>query len=284
MFIKELNSLAKSLGKLKKYNEAKELLLVKNAYLVNNMASLRRYLTDKQGRQIEVIDLNRKAFFDWLEERLDEDPYMLSEMKEWKEKSWDNIIVWKEDPWDVDLSIFPENILNKYLLGGWWRDEIDAVYTPSWDCMDYISLVKDEWLIHFTENAYGISNNGFLYGINELDKLCLTTHFNMGLKQEGGYNFAYPISYKKALKTGLNYGSEAVVFRANGIKVWHHGDEEYQVIFEGSTARDIIPLIISDEKWMAGDLNHGFEDLETAVNWINNNFNQYKKVLVSNYK
>jgi hypothetical protein len=71
------------------------------------------------------------------------------------------------------------------------------------------------------------------------------------------------------------------MFRANGIEVWHYGDEEYQVIFKGSTARDIIPIWESDGQWFAGDYNKGFDSLIDSVSWIENNFDQYKRLLLS---
>ena len=60
-------------------------------------------------------------------------------------------------------------------------------------------------------------------------------------QEKKGFNFAYDASewvkYAKKSDGSYRYGGGAVVFRARGIKVWHEGDKEYQVIFWGPSAR-----------------------------------------------
>jgi hypothetical protein len=269
--MKKIDLLASQLGRMGLKKESKDTLFAKVSYLVNDMAALKSYLADSSGRGLELAELNRTVFFEWLQ---DNEPDAL-----------DSISGWEEDPWGVDLSAISEEILWNYFSSDWWRDRIDSVDLPSWDCMDYRELITDKWLIHFTYSAHDIAANGFKYGVDDLSRLCLTTQLGGETKKRGGFNFAYTADYKEKIRSShaarTGYGNEIVMFKANGIEVWHHGDEEYQAIFKGSTARDIIPIVENDGLWWAGDLNKGFDSLEEVVAWVEANFNQYKRVLLS---
>lgn len=118
-----------------------------------------------------------------------------------------------------------------------------------------------------------------------MEKLGLTCHLSEFEKKYGGYNFAYTLSDfpKYAKKSGgYKYGSEAVVFNASGIKVWHYGDEEPQVIFYGNTAKNIIPITSGENTEFAiyskdNKILYENDDLKNVVYWLIKNFNQYRK-------
>lgn len=162
---------------------------------------------------------------------------------------------------------------------------------PAWAYFsDDPVIIKNQWLIHFTSDAESVSRDGFKYGVDEMEKLGLTTHLGEFDKKYGGYNFAYLISdfnsYAKGRysrgKRGYKYGDEAVLFRASGIKVWHHVDEEPQVIFYGNTARNIIPIVNGDNAdWAIKNKNGRIifenDDLERVVYWVLKNYEQYRK-------
>lgn len=165
---------------------------------------------------------------------------------------------------------------------------------PAWSYFDDSpELVKNQWLIHFTGDADGIADSGFQYGVDDMSKLGLTTHLGDFDKKYGGYNFAYLLSdfvryakgdYSRGSR-GYKYGDEAVIFRASGIKVWHHGDQEPQVIFYGNTATNIIPITSGENaEWAIYGKNRRVlfenDDLQRVVNWLINNFDQYRKRLV----
>lgn len=166
---------------------------------------------------------------------------------------------------------------------------IPEAEVPAWSYFDSPQLVKNQWLIHFTKDARSIAAEGFRYGVNEIDKLGLTTSLGEFEKKYGGYNFSYLLSdfqrygYKGHGK--YKYGDEAVIFRASGIKVWHHGDEEPQVIFYGNTATDIIPITEGENnKWAVRSsktMKSLYEDdeLQKIVDWISKNYEQYRKSL-----
>lgn len=169
----------------------------------------------------------------------------------------------------------------------------DSEY-PAWSYFDdNPKVVKNQWLIHFTNDADGIAREGFKYGVDDMTKLGLTTHLSDFEKKYGGYNFAYLLKdfmrYGKgdwrSNRRGFKYGSEAVLFRASGIELWHHGDQEPQVIFYGKTATNIIPITNGEQyNWAVRNNKNGrifFEsdDLENVVKWIVKNYDQYRKYL-----
>jgi hypothetical protein len=169
---------------------------------------------------------------------------------------------------------------------------IDDSEYPAWSYFsDNPELIKNQWLIHFTNDAEGISNNGFKYGVDDMTKLGLTTNMSEFDKKYGGYNFAYTLNdfvrYSKRSYTqggGYKYGKEAVIFNASGIKVWHHGDEEPQVIFYGNTAKNIISITAGEEyDWgvynKTGKILFENSELEKVVKWITQNYQQYRKIL-----
>jgi hypothetical protein len=161
---------------------------------------------------------------------------------------------------------------------------------PAWSYFDDSpELIKNQWLIHFTDDADSIVREGFKYGVDDMTKLGLTTHLGEFDKKYGGYNFAYLLSdfprYGRRSYVhggGYKYGKEAVVFNASGIKLWHYGDEEPQVIFYGNTAKNIIPITKGENTdWSIRDKNGRilFENdkLERVVDWLVDNYSQYRK-------
>jgi hypothetical protein len=117
----------------------------------------------------------------------------------------------------------------------------------------------------------------------------LTTWFDgkSAEKKLGGYNFAYTV--EDFAGYGLDgdevkYGDGTIlVFRASGIRSFHSGDDEMQTIFNGKTARDIVPIYD-----MMGSLRIyskkrkeliTFSNHIDAVNWVVNNYDQYRKAI-----
>jgi len=155
--------------------------------------------------------------------------------------------------------------------------------SPSYLHMEYRSIINpNTWLIHFTNNAYAISRRGFRHGTEDMNTLGLTTHLT---KKEKGWNFAFEPLSKHAGYAAQNkkYGKNAVLFRgAAGVKVYHYGDEEEQIIFVGENARDIVPLFRSEQGWTVEStedekpLVEG--NYEKVVSWVMNNYEQYKRI------
>ena len=88
--------------------------------------------------------------------------------------------------WNNLLTIAAEN----------WGDILDANDTgcgedqPSWSVLDYRGAGYG-WLVHFGRDASSIAYEGFDEGVNQVDKLALTTLHCGDYKDHQGYNFAY---------------------------------------------------------------------------------------------
>jgi hypothetical protein len=166
----------------------------------------------------------------------------------------------------------------------------DDPQAPSFLFMDYYGVVKNDWLIHFSSDAWEIASDGFKYGIPDLENLGLTVHLPREMKEVGGYNFAFDTSDLRYAfgKGGVpKYGSGAVMFRASGIKVYHYSDEEYQVVFAGESAKDFVYIHLDPNtyEWQVGDHPrtgepvYKSEKLDDVATWVENNYNQYKRIL-----
>lgn len=175
------------------------------------------------------------------------------------------------------------------VINGDLHDSVPHQDYPAWSFLSDPKLIKNQWLIHFTNYATEIARDGFKYGVEEMSKLGLTTSLGDFEKKYGGYNFAYTLGdfHRYGYKGGArySYGKQAVIFRASGIQLWHSSDNEPQVIFYGNTAKNIIPITEGDkEEWgiknkITGRFLYQFESLPSVVNWLTKNYNQYKNVI-----
>jgi hypothetical protein len=159
----------------------------------------------------------------------------------------------------------------------------DAEY-PAWSFFGEGKLVKNQWLIHFTNDPWSIAKNGFTRGVSEIEKLGLTTHLGEFDKKYGGYNFAFRAEiyhrYAKG-RHGYKYGDEAVMFIGSGIEAHHYGDEEPQVIFFGKNAKYIVPITKEWDDYAVHNLKSGgiiykSQDLDDVVSWVMRNYQQYQ--------
>jgi hypothetical protein len=161
---------------------------------------------------------------------------------------------------------------------------------PSWYFLSQPQIIKNQWLVHCTtqSDVLSIKNNGFIKGVDDYSKLGLTTWFkgDSTMKGRPGYNFAYTVedferfgyySYSNLLK----YGDSIVIFRASGLRCWHRSDMEYQVIFNGKLATDIVPVFNMFDTWTiygkGGKALYGSTNMMDVVNWVDANYSQYRK-------
>jgi hypothetical protein len=166
---------------------------------------------------------------------------------------------------------------------------------PLFCAADFRREVHNEWLVHMTSrnNIPGLYREGFSYGV-DIDDLAYTPGIGTtNYKYGAGYDFAFDADEASvAEKSG--YGDCAVLFQASGIQIYHWGDQQYQVIFYGPSARNLIFLFQDDETkmWYVNSEITGrrlveFETLEFLVQWCISNFPQYHNHLVgrnSQYK
>lgn len=183
-----------------------------------------------------------------------------------------------------------DNVCN-YLYKNVDRLDLYHEEIPSWYYFQEPEIVKNQFLIHFTNDAMGIASQGFQGLATNLARLGLTTYTRHEKydRDSDGYGFAYTMNdyakYAFGRRTELKYGDQAVIFRASGLRLYHNTDNEYQTIFAGSTARNIIP-ITSGQTARYGVYNkqtravlREADDINTVVDWVVNNYNQYKNVL-----
>ena len=269
-------------------------------YVTRDIVYLTDYFKIPDSKKIEYLPHEHPYFFrDFLEETGTDFEEPTEKQRSKSTDVWGEDIDMFED--DIELIIWLEKNnkelyieFGKYLLKKIKNNELpipDEDY-PAWSFFDGTpELIKNQWLIHFTKDAYGIAENGFKYGVDDMSKLGLTTRLSEFDKKYGGYNFAYTLGdFERYARSGsygdkYKYGGEAVVFNASGIKVWHYGDGEPQVIFYGNTAKNIIPIRFNydDDFYVQskkGRVLYKNEKLPKVVDWIKNNYQQYRKNFV----
>jgi ADP-ribose pyrophosphatase YjhB (NUDIX family) len=273
-----------------------------NEYVNRNITSLENYLLSDDNQRKEYLPQQFPYFFDdFMEE---EDIYFDFERPKNEYVDSNGEIAFDEELEGYDLIEWVEQnnkeLYDKYAnylyakIESNCLDVEDSEY-PAWSYFSRdVKLVKNQWLIHFTNEPDDIAINGFKYGVDEIDKLGLTTQLSDFDKKYGGYNFAYLLSdFNRYGKAGhgsrggeYKYGKEAVIFRASGLEVYHHGDEEPQVIFYGNTATNIIPINAGqNSKWAVYNRKTGraiieSDDLEKIAYWVDKNYAQYYKTLL----
>ena len=206
------------------------------------------------------------------------------ELKTRKRRVYSLVTNWYERIFDES----PDHVQRLYMeYGG------GAEYTPSWIFLKEPELIKNQWLVHGTSIKDGImmARQGFIKGVKDFKKLGLTTFWtgDEAEKSAGGYNFAFtPDDF-------VNYGMDGsdpmygdgtlLVFRASGIRCWHEADDQWQTIFNGKTATDIVMIYESmgtytiyskDKKKLFQTSVDGKNEPIDAVNWVIDNYDQYR--------
>lgn len=259
-----------------------------SGYLVNDVIQLKDYLLmDDAGKGYEIAWNAWPMFVGWAEdtqpEGIDVDGLNANDAHD-AETNIDNI------PqalfaafWEWFNVIENTEDLSKY---------VPPAEQPTFLFMEFERIIKGEWLVHFSDKAGSIATNGFKHGVFDVTRLGLTTHFIN--KPHPGFNFAYLAKDaarwgSARSRSGWKYGKHAVMFKANGVKVYHHADQEPQVIFLGSTAKDIVELENTDDGWVvvgkngpvfkSGDLGSSKEGLQRCVDWVETNYDQYRNKL-----
>ena len=262
-----------------------------NEYLDNNwMVPLRAYMSmSTYDKAWDTACSSPYSFKTWCENQDDVVEYIDSLVE--KGELEDNI-------WDWDDYEFSETVSELVFKNERWCEEFleDAKYTndgyemPLYLSSDYEGEVHNEWLIHLTNNMYEVSRGGFNVGIEDYNDLAYTPdRGGTKWKYGPGYNFAYLASDAWRAK---DYGTDCVLFQASGIKIYHYGDQETQVIFYGPSARNLIPIYRDKQgyycEWRVescqnGNVLYQSDKLGDVVDWCINNFAQYQKHLVGRH-
>ena len=233
-----------------------------NEALSTELAYLKKYLTmPEKDKNIERAHEEVWKLPDYLGIEIDDPPSKLEEMT------------------DEEKAEF----------GEWLEGKIDASQSelPLFDMVEYEGVVLNQWLVHFSDEAFSIwKDQAFKKGTPHSDysRLAVSTHF-VPASKTGGWNFAFLADDADSLNAS-RYGKEGILFRGSGIKVWHYGDSETQVIFDGMSSNK--PLIHiekgEDEKWRINSTINGrklIEDdsISSIANWVDRNYAQYRNHL-----
>lgn len=260
------------------------------------MTILEHYLTEYYSNEIVYL----KKYFNMTDEQKKEDliysfSYLFPVFLEKEtDQSLEDLGLDEDDGIDIIKEKYPEEVSQ---FADWLTKQLNVDQyimpqeKPSWYYMDYEKDIKNQWLVHFSDEAFQIEKDKtFKYGVDDLTKLGLTTYMGKIDKQYGGYNFAYRVEdvkkYGRELRHVYKYttNGRGVIFRASGILVYHWGDEEKQVIFYGKTATNIISFFYSGGKWRITSLKSGnklveFDELEDLLFWVQKNYDQYRRQL-----
>lgn len=205
-----------------------------------------------------------------------------------KEVTWDDLSNWYEPDFFYKLPDYVQKECAESILATAMEYEAsEAPTTSHMTLMGNKMMKRSSWLIHYSDHAYDISLNGFKYGVDEMDKLGLTTWFGDDRKKYGGYNFAFDAARRDALNAEGKYGKEAVIFRNAGVRCDHHGDSEEQIVFWGADVdpKDIIYLSCEYGTWGVarkygdGDPVFKSDELEKVIKWVMQHSDRYRKAI-----
>jgi len=236
----------------------------KNASLVEEIAYLKRYLAGG----VDPYDYSH-LLPDFLEGR----PEMLPPGKTLEDYE-DEPELWIDDASEEQLQTFKEYAEDHPLSP-------DMPYeAPPYETMFGPELVGPTWLVHFTDSPAELGAEGFAYGHEDFMGLALTT-WKRNRQSRPGYNFAFlaDSGYARRAARGHRYGQHAVVFWGAGIRVFHSGDSEEQIIVWGPSIKKnmVFPVYCDghyDQWYVENDYDRELYrgDFDKVVTWVENNY------------
>lgn len=248
-----------------------------------NEGLLKEYFTTDESELYDYFKRWENASdVDKVEDIYDETPYALREyISKYHPLEAENIDIYNE--YEI-LTFIEENDLESDFIEK-LPHCAEYVDLPSWYffSLSNAPIVKNEWLVHFSDWADNIFKNGFIYGNRYAEKLGLTTA-DYDTPKDGNYLFAFRVSDRANIDPE-RYGDGCVVFRASGVEVYHNGDKERQVIFDRRTASNFIYIRRSND----ADYHYEACDKKTGrvlykadfcidvIDWVIDNYDQYRK-------
>lgn len=252
----------------------------------------------------EVYSRQNKWFLDYMKAK-DLDLYNMGWLaQQWLEQEdleaeevFGKDIDWDEyDEAGDALENMPENYRKSFTeYASEYLMQNDPAEAPTWAHMDLNKktlLPRTTWLLHFSNDADSIWEDGFKYGAQDMDKLGLTTYYkDSHRKMDTGYNFAFLATGRHAARAARDgkYGSDCVIFQNSGVEAHHYGDEEDQIVFWGENAHPSgMALIVKggDDYYVKANRNWKENkeyiftgDFGDCVNWVIQNWSRYSRVL-----
>jgi len=137
-----------------------------------------------------------------------------------------------------------------------------------------IGIVHNIWAIHYTnlESFENILQDGFTHGCADLDKLAYSDGKADTSVKNYGWNFALPVD-GKYLGEDLGYGDCGFLIRTDGVRAFHKGDGDDEIIFKDCHVKEKIPFVYDEDFkcWLCFDGNQcdvpsaEFKDIESLI-------------------
>ena len=259
-------------------------------------------LRDTWTMAVEAIMYDPRSFFSWwrrwseygsvdLDELVDEAFLEAEEVTTLGELADTFMSLDEEEQQEFLHNRIDADILDDYLDddNGATAHLIGNTDAPTHVYMEHERDLGDTWLIHFTKpaNVRKIQQNGFQYGMQDPDAIGFTTHVPKHLKKGPGYSFAYTVrDYPEFLvhpDGAERWHKGAVLFRAEALYVRHKTDNDYQAIFWGPAAYDIVALLPTKDTYAIVDCDGSYVDagdtLDDAIQWVIQNINRYPNLV-----
>ncbi len=195
-----------------------------------------------------------------------------------------------DEPWNSDfsrMSAADAKDFERYVI----NQDVNEL-SPSTAFFTFKKIVpRTTWLVHFSDNVDKILKDGLICGHEEAQSLGLTTQFKNAKHCRPGWNFAFEYNsrYAEIAARGRHghgkYGDDFVMFQSAGVKAWHNGDEEDQVILWGSLVKDIVPVFQdnSGDYSVTSNVDSGkayvVGDYKKVAQWVVDNFRAYRNMI-----
>lgn len=124
-------------------------------------------------------------------------------------------------------------------------------------------IVHNVWAIHYTnlEGYEGIQSRGFRIGVSDYDALAYSQgYYNYEPPRKSGWNFALPID-NKYLGDDLGYGDCGFVIKTDGVRAYHKGDQDDEIIFKGCMVKKKIPFVYDEDYccWILSGFGYNYK-------------------------
>lgn len=174
----------------------------------------------------------------------------------------------------------------KWMANNVGDDVYQSPYVPSYLLLSSPRVfLQRTWLIHFSDHARDICEEGFAFGQPDFSGLALTTHLTHEARtSQAGFNFAFFVEDRSVpvVARRKKYGRDAVMFMSAGVVAYHSGDDEWQAIFWGPSVRQAVLLEQGSEGWEVSDKRTGRvlfrnEDIRLVIRWVISHVSQYRR-------
>ena len=124
-------------------------------------------------------------------------------------------------------------------------------------------IVHNVWAIHYTnmEGYEGIKSRGFRIGVPDYDALAYSgDYYDYEPPRKSGWNFALPID-NKYLGDDLGYGDCGFIIKTDGVRAYHKGDKDDEIIFKGCMVKKKYPFAYDGDYkcWILSGFGHPYK-------------------------